>query len=397
MKSVKEKLDPDGNTSLCLISFVGTIGLSALMILPILVGAYVDYLGFAEDTAGWISAANLAGIAVMTLIVSLKTKHWPLAKIAGYGLAVMILFDILTLYFHSLATFTALRFVSGLGGGAAQAAVAAAIARLLHSDKGFGIYIAFQFLLPAIGLYAFPALLPEIGFNGMIEILIGLEITALLMVPVLANYKLPKPGRRDAEADSDVFEIGLILQKPAMLSIIGLCVYGAANAAIWAYADRMGIGAGLSNEGTGNVLSAVTALSVLGAMLVIWLQDRWGHIRPLSAGIAAQIAAMLVLITFTSPSGYALGIGLYSVAWAFTWPYFLSIQADIDHTGTVVVAGQFSNLVGNSIGPAMAAFLVGGGAYVPAIWMACGLFVASLLPMLAIYRMAVLPTSARTA
>jgi hypothetical protein len=34
----------------------------------------------------------------------------------------------------------------------------------------------------------------------------------------------------------------------------------------------------------------------------------------------------------------------------------------------------------------MAAFLVGGGEYVPPIWMACGLFVLSLMPMLAIAR-----------
>ena len=158
----------------------------------------------------------------------------------------------------------------------------------------------------------------------------------------------------------------------------------------------MGIDAGLSNEGTGNVLSAVTALSVLGAFLVIWLQNELGHLGPLSAGITCQIFAMLILVKFTSPVGYSVGVGLYSIAWAFSWPYFLSIQADLDATGTVVVAGQFSNLVGNSIGPAMAAFLVGGGEYVPAIWMACGLFIASLLPMLAIARLVALPTPGRS-
>ena len=394
LKSQLEKLDPAGSLSLCMVSFVGTIGLSALMILPILVGSYIDYLGFAEDTAGWISAANLAGIAVMTLVVSLKTNHWPLVKITGYGLAVMILFDILTMYFQSLQAFTVIRFLSGMGGGAAQAAVAAAIARLLHSDKGYGIYIGFQFLLPAIGLFAFPAVLPEIGFNGMMQVIVALEVLSLLMVPVFVNYRLPA-AHKDAEANSAVFEIGLILQKPAMLSIIGLCVYGAANAAIWAYAERMGLNAGLSSEGTGNVLSAVTGLGVFGAFTVIWLQDKFGHIRPLTAGIACQIVAMLIMIGIDTSFGYVVGVGLYSIAWAFTWPYFLSIQADLDRTGTVVVAGQFSNLVGNSLGPAMAAFLVGGGTYVPAIWMACGLFVASLMPMLAIARLVTLPSTRR--
>lgn len=44
MKSRLEKLNPNGLLSLCLVSFVGTIDLSALMILPIMVGSYVDYV-----------------------------------------------------------------------------------------------------------------------------------------------------------------------------------------------------------------------------------------------------------------------------------------------------------------------------------------------------------------
>lgn len=356
------------------------------MILPIFVSAYVDYLGFGEDTAGWISAANLAGIAVITLIVSLKAKHWPLEKVAGYGLTAMILFDVLTLYFHSLPVFMALRFLSGMGGGAATAAVLAAIARLAHSDRGYGIYVVISFMLPAIAFYVFPATLPDIGFGGMLQVLIATEFFCLLMVPILANYRLPKRSK-NRKGESEVFEVGLILQRPALLSIIGLCLYGAANAAIWAYADRIGLNTGLSSEGTGNVLALITALSVLGAFLVVWLQDKLGHIRPLTAGICLQVTAMLILIGFPSPIGFGIGIGLFSVAWAFTWPYFLCIQADIDATGTVVVAGQFSNIAGNSMGPAMAAFLVGGGQYVNVIWMTCGLFIASLLPMIAIYRL----------
>jgi cyanate permease len=56
----------------------------------------------------------------------------------------------------------------------------------------------------------------------------------------------------------------------------------------------MGIDAGLSNVSTGNVLSAVTALGVLGALLVTWLQNRFGHVRPLTAGTACRIVASLL-------------------------------------------------------------------------------------------------------
>lgn len=84
MKLQLKNLDPNGIPSLCLVSIVGTIGLSSLMILPILVG----------------------------------------------------------------------------------------------------VYIGFQFLLPAIGLFEFPALLPDIGFNGMIKILVAMLILIGVDSPV---------------------------------------------------------------------------------------------------------------------------------------------------------------------------------------------------------------------
>lgn len=95
---------------------------------------------------------------------------------------------------------------------------------------------------------------------------------------------------------------------------------------------------------------------------------------------------MVILVKYPTPLGYTIAFTAFSIAWAFTWPYFLSIQADIDKSGTVVVTGQFMNLLGNSIGPALAAFLVAGGRYTSAIWMACGLFILSLLVTLAIPR-----------
>ena len=376
-QSLFQRLNPNGSLSLLIIGLIGTMGLYSLMILPILVGAYVDYLGFSEDTAGWVSAINLAGVAIITLIVSLKTKHWPLQKVAGYGMALMIVFDILTLFFHSLTVFTLLRFLSGMAGGAAMAAAGAAIARLDHSEKGFGIYIGCQFLFPAIGMYLLAVSLPSIGFNGMMQVIIGLEVLALIATPAFINYPLPANNN-----EIDTLETKLIFQPPAMLTIIGLCVYGAATAAIWAYADRIGIDASLSVEATGNVISIITGISVLGALLVVYLKDRFGYIKPLSIGLCLQIIGFLILMNWHSPTGYTLGIGIFSMAWAYCWPYFLSIQADLDQTGTVVVAGQFTNLVGNSAGPALAAFLVTGGAYNPAIWMASGLTALSLVIML---------------
>ena len=143
----------------------------------------------------------------------------------------------------------------------------------------------------------------------------------------------------------------------------GLFIYGTANAAIYAYSERLGLASALSAEATGSVLSVANLLAVLGALLVVVLGDRFGHLRPLCLGIGVQVMALLLLLVLPGASSYWMGMVVWSIAWAFSWPYFLSMQADLDSSGTIVVAGQFTNLLGNTAGPAFAAALLLGGDY----------------------------------
>lgn len=93
-------------------------------------------------------------------------------------------------------------------------------------------------------------------------ILVSVEILCLSFIPVLGSYRL-EPSAVDASLESS-----LLFSTPAILSILGLCIYGAANGAIWAYADRIGLDDGLTSEEVGSVLAVAAAVSVLGALIV---------------------------------------------------------------------------------------------------------------------------------
>lgn len=378
-------LDPDSLFPLCLVSLVGVMALAPLMILPMYVLGYRDVLGFNPDVAGWVVSAALAGIAIMTLVVSLKAKTWDLTKVTALGMGVVLAFNIAMLFADQPVTMAILGFLGGLGGGAAQAAVAAALARTRHPEKAFGIYIAWQFLLPAGAFYWFARLYFDeagfgsmfVGFDAMLLVLIVLDVLALCIVGAIANYKLS-----EQEANNPTMELGLILKVPALLSLLALAIYGAANAAIWAYAEGIGLFARDDIEWVGDILAYITAASVVGPILVTILRARFGRYGPLTAGIFLQLAAMYLLVANPTPVGYTIGIGLFSIAWAFTWPYFLCIQTTFDKSGSVVSCGQFTNLLGNAFGPFLAAFFVGAeGDYVGAIWVATVLFVMALIPM----------------
>src|SRR5262245_29229662 len=84
------QLDPDCWTSQILASFVGSIALSPLMLLPVLVYAYDSFLGYGPDVAGWISSAALMGLAAATLLVSFRTTHWSMGRVSALGMLIML-------------------------------------------------------------------------------------------------------------------------------------------------------------------------------------------------------------------------------------------------------------------------------------------------------------------
>lgn len=371
-----QRLAPESLPSVLLLSILGVIGLSGLMLLPIFVGVFVDYQGLSEMEAGWVGGINLAGIAIMTLIFSFKAKHWSLYKTTLIGLSCMVVFDALSIFSDSLFGLMALRFLSGLGGGAIQAAVAAALARLPNPERGFGIYIGCQFVLPGVAFYLLPSFIADHQLSGLMLLLIFFEIVFLYLCRPIKNYDLAVIGTKDS-----ISEISLIITRPALLSILALCFYGIANAGFYAYVERLGLGEGLDNQQVGDVLGLVNLVSIGGALLVYYMGDRFGHLRPLALGVGVQIMAMLVLLLDVSWA-YTLGVLLWSMAWAYSWPFFLSMQTTLDDTGTVVAAGQFSNLVGGALGPVLLGLSLRDGDYSFLILTAALAFVMSFIPML---------------
>lgn len=378
-------LRSDSIVGLCLLSVLGVVGLSGLMLLPVLLGAYVDFLSLSETQAGWITSANLAGIALMSLLVSFQVRHRSLYQIAFWGLIVMLLFDALSMLSGDLKSLLFLRFMSGLGGGAVQAVVASAIARSAIAGRGYGIYIGFQFVLPAIAFYLLPAFLERHGLNGLMLLLLGLELLFLFFSKVLNNYPLPAHSSEHIAGEWRSSDLALLLSKPSILSLLALCFYGIANAGFYAYVERFGLYSGLDNQEVGEVLAIANFLAVAGAALVYYLGDKHGFLRPLSIGILIQVLSMLCLLQGASWA-YFFGVLVWSLAWAFSWPFFLSMQASFDRSGSVVAAGQCSNLIGNAMGPLIFSFTLSSDSYVLLIIVAIIFFILSLLPMLGVAR-----------
>jgi MFS family permease len=350
------------------VSVLGSIALLPLLVLPTMIGALVDYTGFTEAEAGWVAAVGFAGSALGAIVAGLRIRHFDPRMLGVVGLVLLAVFDAASVFASQLPAwlFVTFRFVSGVGGAIAFAAVMASIATMSNPERGYGIFMVFQFGISAVGLYGLPFLLPVIGVSGMFLILSAAAVLSLLLRNAVIH-------RKAVSAETAV-EIHTLLKPAALLAMFGIGLYETANLGYYTYSERIGVNFGLTDYRIGEILGLATFLGVPSALIVVWLGDRFGQLKPLSAALLVSVVGLLVLLYPLGPASYAVSMYLMGIAWAFGLPYFQAVEARIDPGGSVVVVGGFFTSCGAVLGPAIAATLVRPGFYDNVLLFAIGTY-----------------------
>lgn len=356
---------------LLLASTLGCISLLGLLILPLLVGGWVDELGFSERDAGLLSSASFLGAAGVALVLSLRIHRLDLRRLAFIGLLGMVLGDGISAGAGHLpvGVVIAARFVSGAASGALYGAVMAAFAAHHRPDRSYGTFMALQFAVSAAGLYGLAPLMPALGVTGVFA---GFAITAVLGLALLPS--LPR-GRRHGGASGVEVEWRLVLAPTALLCLLAYGSFEAAAMGQFAYIERIGVHLGLTPGQLGLSLGVASLVGIPGALAVTFLGDRFGYFLPIAGAASAQLAVMLWLLRAEGFTAYFVIACVYSIGWAFVLPYFQALCARIDPRGSVVVAGGFATGSAGFLGPAGAALLVRPGEYAGVIGGICAVLV----------------------
>jgi len=364
------------------LAILGSVSILPLLILPTMVGALVDYADFTESQAGWVAALGGMGGALAAIVIAFRIRHLDARKLAVAGLIALALFDGASMLVGSMPVwlFLTLRALSGLGGAATYAAVMASIAASPDSERGYGVFVVFQFGLSALGLYALPLVLPGIGVSGMYFGLAGAAILALSLTSTVLS--------RTASAEEKAIEIHMLLMPAAILAMLGIGLFEAANNMHFTYAERIGVSFALPDYRIGEILGIATVAGIPAAFAVVWLGDRWGQLRPIAAALTLAVVALTLLLNWSGTVVYVVAMCSLSVAWAFGLPYFQAFEARLDPGGSVVVAGGFFTSIGAALGPALAAIFVSPEGYAHVLLVAIGIYLVVACLMIVASRLA---------
>jgi predicted MFS family arabinose efflux permease len=351
----KRKVMPNGLTARVFLSFLATAGLFYVNIMPAIVDGLIEGLGFTSRQAGFVGSANVYGAAAGALIIVFLIKRLQWRRTAYALLGGLMLMDLLSMLIIVPEALIAFRFLHGMVGGALVGTGFAVIARTVNPDRTFGVLLVVQFGLGGLGNLYLPRLVPYFGTNILFAALITFSAVTLLMVPFLADYKVPQDSSHIAstpKARIAVFPLALVLAS--------IFLFQAANMGLFAFIIGLGKSYGLELPFITTTLAASGWIGILGAVTVIALYTRFGRLRPLVIAMVLTIAGNWALLFSANPTVFFLANCSIGITWAFVIPYLLGMTAEFDKAGQMAALGGFASKMGLASGPLAGGLLLGG-------------------------------------
>ena len=126
---------------------VAIVGWTVFMGLPILVGAFVDFRGFTEEQVGYLASADLGGMFVSSIIVSMYVAKMDRRFWVTVGIGVAIVADIFSIYTYDFWSMMGIRILAGIGAGFCYSIALANLAATTETARNFSLLVfAFVFV-----------------------------------------------------------------------------------------------------------------------------------------------------------------------------------------------------------------------------------------------------------
>src|SRR3546814_797864 len=177
---------PDRLWLYALLALVATAGFFYVNIMSAIVDGLVTALGFSNEQAGTVGAANIYGASVGSLIAVLLVRRVRWRPTLLSLLSLLLLLDLGSLAILDPGTLTAMRALHGLVGGTAVGTAYSVMARTHSPDRAFGMLLLVQFGLGGLG--------PGLRGRGVRWRPPLLSLRSLLLLLALGSLAILAPG-----------------------------------------------------------------------------------------------------------------------------------------------------------------------------------------------------------
>ena len=322
--------------------------------MPFFVGGLISELGFTQAQANLISSAEIAGMALSSLLGAAWIGRLNWRHVALFALFAVLAGNLLSFYVENFQVLVATRFITGLvGHGTAFALGVAAIGNTSQPDRNFGFTIASQVAMGALTALIVPKAIAIYGIAGMYAPAAILAVVAMAFIPRLATS-----GRAQTSDSNQSKRTGILI-----LPLLGLLVMIIWQMGVGPFFNNLvpyGISIELDPSDIGTALFLSTGLSIIGPLTASALANKINRNVPVCIALTVQLLIILSFQGDITWIGFTVRAILFQTAWNFTGPFLMGMIANLDESGRYSVLIPASQLGGIALGHAVIASLVQG-------------------------------------
>ena len=344
--------------------------------MPVIVGALQDKWGYTAAYAGYITSIDLAGLLLGSVVTSLMAHRVDWRWYVGGALALSAGFNLLCGPFawHRRAVLLAV-----CGGPdvrrhlclVAHAVVAKprAGARILDHDSSAGTRQCRRARSVSGAERAFRSDRHFCGNRRRASRQRGGGSSA-------PRRDSPAPA---AASPATARERRLILRVPLLpsLCLTAVALFYVTIGSYWAYAERMGIGFGISMQQVHWLLSAGVLLSAAGCLSARAVGHRIGQSRALLLALGMLASTLLIHGLLPTATMFIITLAVLQLCWNFIDIFQLGTLAILDPSGRAAALVPAAQGAALAAGPAAAGFVLGRGNGYTAVLLLAG-FTAAL-------------------
>jgi len=373
----------------CALILTALAGNASVSLKPILIGSYVEFLKYSASTAGYMVSAEASAMSLSTAVTAMNVDRWGRKQWTFTALVIIVAGNVLSLFVRSPAALAMARALAGIGHGMALAVTAACIASFSQPDRTAGIVTVGVSALGIVLIFLVPWAQAEIG----IQPLFGLM--ALVAFPSLLLLRRMPMGH----VNGGVQELAtprltdLMGERNVVITLAAVAFFYLSVGSFWPFAEQVGRAAGLTYAASSRVIAFAEFASVLGALVAIWLGDRFGRLLPIGCSLTLAVAGLAgLLLVPDQPVVFSVAAIVYMFAWASMYPFLLGFASQLDPSGRVNGLVFSLSLIGLAVGPGVGSTIImigsvdGRSNIANLIWMSVFCLVASFAVLYAIRR-----------
>ena len=311
--------------------------------LPYFIGLQTESGGLTQAQAGFVGSGYLLGFTVASVTALWWVPRFNM-RVTVTVAAALIIIGFYILQDTQSYTISLLSVILiGIMKGSFWVIAYRIFASTSDPDRSFatGFVVSYS-ALAALSYFMGKYIVPNSGLTGAALLLSGLVL-------VLALGALFIPTRLSDGNSND--NISYRPPGPVVLALIGIMATGVTLATVWAFAERIGVGAGFSREAISPVIASNLLAIAAGSVFATILGTKFKRRPSLYAGLTVMAAGIFALSGTGTFWLYAAGIFGLGLGLGFAMPYQLATLAVLDKEGRFVVLIVAAQQLGTTFGP----------------------------------------------